>query len=77
MRESAEVDAALARTTEELGPVGILVNNAGGVFFSPLLETSENGWDALYRANLQPRHPVHPAGGPAMVEEGRGAASST
>jgi 3-oxoacyl-[acyl-carrier protein] reductase len=53
VRESADVDAALARTTEELGPVDILVNNAGGVFKSPLLETSENGWDALYRANLR------------------------
>ena len=53
VRDSAEVDAALARTTEELGPVSILVNNAGGVFASPLLETTENGWDALYRANLR------------------------
>jgi 3-oxoacyl-[acyl-carrier protein] reductase len=53
VRESTEVDAALARTTAELGPVSILVNNAGGVFLSPLLETSENGWDALYRANLK------------------------
>jgi 3-oxoacyl-[acyl-carrier protein] reductase len=53
VREAAEVDAALARTVAELGPVAILVNNAGGVFPSPLLETSENGWDALYRANLR------------------------
>ena len=34
-------------------PCRILVNNAGGVFDSPLLETSENGFDALYRANLK------------------------
>ena len=53
VRQSAEVDAALAQTVAELGPVTILVNNAGGVFLSPLLETSENGWDALYRANLK------------------------
>ncbi len=53
VREPAEVDTALARTADELGPVSILVNNAGGVFFSPLLDTSENGWDALYRANLR------------------------
>ena len=33
--------------------MSILVNNAGGVFNSPLLETSENGWDALYRSNLK------------------------
>jgi 3-oxoacyl-[acyl-carrier protein] reductase len=53
VRQAAEVDEALERTRSELGPVTILVNNAGGVFSSPLLETSENGWDALYRANLK------------------------
>jgi 3-oxoacyl-[acyl-carrier protein] reductase len=53
VRDGAEVDAALARTTEVLGPVSILVNNAGGVFAAPLLETSDNGFDALYRANLR------------------------
>jgi NAD(P)-dependent dehydrogenase (short-subunit alcohol dehydrogenase family) len=33
--------------------VSILVNNAGGVFNSPVLDTTENGWDALYRSNLR------------------------
>ncbi|MEZ0366667.1 SDR family NAD(P)-dependent oxidoreductase [Mycobacterium sp. pUA109] len=53
VRDAAQVDTALQRTTAELGPVSILVNNAGGTFSSPLLETSENGWDALYKANLR------------------------
>jgi 3-oxoacyl-[acyl-carrier protein] reductase len=53
VRQSAEVDQALLQTISELGPPTILVNNAGGVFLSPMLETSENGWDALYRANLK------------------------
>jgi NAD(P)-dependent dehydrogenase (short-subunit alcohol dehydrogenase family) len=53
VRDGAQVDEALARTTAELGPVSILVNNAGGVFRSPLLDTTENGWDALYRSNLR------------------------
>src|SRR5882757_7215224 len=53
VRESAQVDAALAQTVAELGPVTILVNNAGGVFHSSILETSENGWDALYKTNLR------------------------
>jgi 3-oxoacyl-[acyl-carrier protein] reductase len=51
--DATQVDAALAWTANELGPVTILVNNAGGTFHSPLLETTENGWDALYRANLR------------------------
>src|SRR6201992_1352023 len=46
-------DAALAQTAAELGTVTILVNNAGGVFWSGILDTSENGWDALYKSNLR------------------------
>jgi 3-oxoacyl-[acyl-carrier protein] reductase len=53
VRESSDVDDALARTRAELGLVTILVNNAGGVFAAPLLDTAEKGWDALYRANLR------------------------
>jgi len=53
VRDSAAVDAALAQTTAELGPVTILVNNAGGVFLFGILDTTENGWDALYKSNLR------------------------
>lgn len=53
VRDGTQVAEALSRTIAELGPVDILVNNAGGVFAASLLETSENGIDALYRANLR------------------------
>ena len=53
VRDSGQVDAALQRTITELGVPSILVNNAGGVFASPLLDTTENGWDALYKSNLR------------------------
>jgi len=53
VRDSAAVDAALAQTTANLGPITILVNNAGGVFWSGILDTTENGWDALYKSNLR------------------------
>jgi 3-oxoacyl-[acyl-carrier protein] reductase len=53
VRDGDQVDAALERTETALGTVSILVNNAGGVFSSPLLDTTENGWDALYRSNLR------------------------
>jgi NAD(P)-dependent dehydrogenase (short-subunit alcohol dehydrogenase family) len=72
VRESAEVDLALERTAAELGPVSILVNNAGGVFSSPLLETSENGWDALYRSNLKHVILCTQRVARAMVENGIG-----
>jgi NAD(P)-dependent dehydrogenase (short-subunit alcohol dehydrogenase family) len=53
VRDSGQVDAALARTVAELGQPTILVNNAGGVFWSGILDTTEKGWDALYRSNLR------------------------
>jgi 3-oxoacyl-[acyl-carrier protein] reductase len=53
VRDTEQVDAALHRTVNECGEVSILVNNAGGVFSSPLLDTTENGWDTLYKSNLR------------------------
>ena len=72
VREADQVDAALERTIGELGVPTILVNNAGGVFRSPFLETAEKGWDALYRANL--RHVIlcTQRCARAMVEAGLG-----
>ena len=53
VREAAAVDDALARTVAELGVPSILINNAGRTYHSALLETTENGWDTLYRTNLK------------------------
>jgi NAD(P)-dependent dehydrogenase (short-subunit alcohol dehydrogenase family) len=52
VRDPDQVDGAMARTIASLGVPTILINNAGGVFRSSLLDTSPNGWDALIRANL-------------------------
>lgn len=52
VRDQEQVDAAVVRTSSELGTPSILVNNAGGVFWSGLLDTSPNGWEALIRINL-------------------------
>lgn len=52
VRDAEQVDASLAATAEKLGIPTVLVNNAGGVFWSGLLDTSPNGWEALIRINL-------------------------
>ncbi|WP_109524719.1 MULTISPECIES: SDR family NAD(P)-dependent oxidoreductase [Nocardia] len=52
VRDEDQVDAAMSATVENLGVPTILVNNAGGVFRSSLLETTVKGWDALIRSNL-------------------------
>ena len=52
VRDGDALDAALAETLDRFGAVDVLVNNAGGTFRAPLLETSDNGFDALHQANL-------------------------
>ncbi len=52
----------------------ILVNNAGGVFPKPFLDTSENGFDALYRANLRHVLLCTQAVARRMVADGHGGA---
>jgi NAD(P)-dependent dehydrogenase (short-subunit alcohol dehydrogenase family) len=72
VRQSAQVDDALARTTAEVGSVDILVNNAGATFFSSILDTSENGFDALYRANLKHVILCTQRTARSMIEAGKG-----
>jgi 3-oxoacyl-[acyl-carrier protein] reductase len=72
VREADQVDRAVAATLDRYGRIDVLVNNAGGVFVSSILDVSEKGIDALHRANL--RHVIlctqHV--GRAMVAAGRG-----
>lgn len=72
VRETDQVDSALAATLDRYGRVDILVNNAGGVFPSSILDVAEKGIDALYRANL--RHVIICTQRVArvMVESGNG-----
>ena len=72
VRVEEQVDRSLARTIGELGTPTILVNNAGGVFFSPILETKPKGWDALLRANLTHLLLCTQRVARAMVEGGTG-----
>ena len=53
VRETDQVDRAVAATVERYGRIDVLVNNAGGAFAAPLLDVAEKGVDALYRANLR------------------------
>ena len=50
----ADIEAMRRRIEDELGPVDVLVANAGGSFTppGPLEETSEEGWNASVAGNL-------------------------
>jgi 2-hydroxycyclohexanecarboxyl-CoA dehydrogenase len=47
------IAAAVTRTRNELGPVTILVNNAGISGFCPLLDLTEEMWDRMMGVNLK------------------------
>jgi NAD(P)-dependent dehydrogenase (short-subunit alcohol dehydrogenase family) len=49
---TAEVDAAIDQVHAQLGPVDILVCNAGGFGFGTLTDNSDEDWDNAVRANL-------------------------
>ena len=49
---SADVDRLVSSTEQELGPVGILVNNAGIAKILPADQVTEETWDEFLRVNL-------------------------
>ncbi|MCX4767733.1 3-oxoacyl-ACP reductase FabG [Streptomyces sp. NBC_01275] len=51
--DAAAVAAAAARTREELGPVAILVNNAGTTAYQPFTDITEDAWDRMIGINLK------------------------
>lgn len=51
--DRAQVDAAVAEVRRALGPITILVNNAGVEDFTPFAEVREELWDRLFAVNLK------------------------
>lgn len=67
-----QVDAGLARVHAELGPVQILVNNAGVTSFRPFLEVTEEEWDRIMSINLKSMLHCTQAVLPEMLSAGWG-----
>lgn len=70
--DRAQVDAALAQVRAALGPITILVNNAGVEEFMPLAEIDDASWDRVMAANLKGLFQVTQAVLPDMMAAGWG-----
>jgi 3-oxoacyl-[acyl-carrier protein] reductase len=62
-----EVERLVSATEEQLGPIGILVNNAGIGLFGPAHEKSEEEWDRVLGTNLKSVFLVSRAVVPSMI----------
>lgn len=69
---SADVASLVAKTEAALGPVSILVNNAGVGGFGPAHEKSDEDWDRVLNTNLKSVFLVSRAVAPSMIRAGRG-----
>ena len=66
------VNAAVAACEAQLGPIDVLVNNAGWDVFKPFTKTEPAQWDKLIAINLTGALHMHHAVLPGMVERKKG-----
>lgn len=70
--DGAALQAAFARVKERLGPVTILVNNAGVARSAPLLAGDDSLWDEMLAVNLGGVYRGIRCALPDMLQAGRG-----
>ncbi|ABD86597.1 2-hydroxycyclohexanecarboxyl-CoA dehydrogenase [Rhodopseudomonas palustris] len=66
--DRASVNAAVAATQTKLGPIDVLVNNAGWDIFKPFAKSDPGEWEKLIAINLTGALHMHHAVLPGMVE---------
>ncbi len=69
---AADVDRMVAQTVKSFGRIDLLYNNAGVVVYKPMVETSEEEWDDLFKVNMKGVFLVAKAVANQMIKQGGG-----
>jgi NAD(P)-dependent dehydrogenase (short-subunit alcohol dehydrogenase family) len=67
-----EVNAMVSEVTRQLGPIDVLVNNAGIGFHADALTLSDQDWERLFATNLDGVWKASQVVGAGMVQRGHG-----
>jgi 3-oxoacyl-[acyl-carrier protein] reductase len=67
-----QVAELVAASESAMGPISILVNNAGVGLFAPVQEQTEANWDTVLDTNLKSVFLVSRAVAPGMIQRGAG-----
>jgi 3-oxoacyl-[acyl-carrier protein] reductase len=70
--KSSDINDLVAKTEAALGPITILVNNAGVGLFGPAHEKTEADWDRVLDTNLKSIFLFSRAVAPSMIRRGSG-----
>jgi 3-oxoacyl-[acyl-carrier protein] reductase len=74
VRHTAEIHGLIQSTTQQLGAIDVLVNNAGSLIErQKILEVTEERWDEVMDLNLKSALICSQAVAGSMIERGRGA----
>lgn len=72
LANSEEIASLVPRTEDSLGPIEILINNAGVGSFSPIQDASESDWDKMLDTNLKAVFLLIKAVAPGMIRRRSG-----
>jgi 2-deoxy-D-gluconate 3-dehydrogenase len=67
-----EIGAAVRDVAQALGPIGVLVNNAGIILEKPTVDVTDEEWDGLLATNLTAMFRCARAVAPGMIDRGGG-----
>jgi 3-oxoacyl-[acyl-carrier protein] reductase len=72
LTKSTDIETIVPKAEQALGPIDVLINNAGIGTFSPIQDASESDWDRMLDTNLKAVFLLTKAVAPSMIRRKSG-----